>query len=352
MTHVLAPSKKLEAASESTSRTAPSADKIDGMRGKLLFLVAFSIACSFVTSGMAQTKVWQPAPGHRQIPIWPGTPPNAQPTKKESMSQAKRLIAGKPFMAVNDVSKPTITVYSPKGKNTGAAMLVFPGGGYIGLAIDLEGTEICQWLASRGITGVLLKYRVPHSGPYWDGNFKREMDPKAPMALQDAQRALSMVRFNAKQYGINPQKIGVIGFSAGGHMVAAMSTHFNKRQYPATDVIDRVSCRPDFAVAVYPGHLWGWTPTDNPNFDLNPDIAKNITRSTPPTFLLQAEDDNVDHVEDSLVYYIALKNAGVPVEMHLYPQGKHAFGLRKTQFAITEWPKLVERWLRSIGMVG
>lgn len=298
----------------------------------------------------AQTHVWQPSAGHKQIPIWPGRVPDAQPTKPESLSVSKRLIAGKRFLDIDNVSKPTITVYSPKGRNTEAAVLVFPGGGYRGLAIDLEGTEICDWLTSRGITAVLLKYRVPYSGPYWDEKLEREVEPKAPMALEDVQRAMGLVRLNAKRWRIDPHKVGVIGFSAGGHMAAAISTHFRKRLYPAVDAADKQSCRPDFAMAIYPGHLWGWTPKENPNFDLNPDIATHITRQTPPTFLIQAEDDHVDSVNDSLVYYVALKKAGVPVEIHLYAHGGHAFGLRRTEFPITGWPRLAETWLKTIGM--
>jgi acetyl esterase/lipase len=247
------------------------------------------------------------------------------------------LVAGRPWNYVSNVSRPTITVYSPNGKNTGAAVVVFPGGGYQILAIDLEGTEICDWLSSKGITAVLLKYRVPieRVGPY------RE----APPALQDAQRALGLVRFHAAEWHIDPHKIGVIGFSAGGHMVAAVSTHFDKRSYPGVDAADKESCRPDFAVALYPGHLWA----DDGNFELNPNVP--VTAKTPPTFLLQAEDDPVDNVNNSLVYFAALKKAGVPVEMHLYAHGGHAFGLRRTKFPITEWPHLVESWLAMIGMI-
>jgi acetyl esterase/lipase len=215
------------------------------------------------------------------------------------------------------------------------------------LAIDLEGTEVCDWLTSRGVTCVLLKYRVPFSGEYWDGKLRREVEPKAPMALEDAQRTVGLVRYHAAEWHIDPHKIGVLGFSAGGHMVAAMSTHFGQRLYAAVDAADQKSCRPDFAVAIYPGHL---SLADN-SFGLNPDIAANITRQTPPTFLLQDEDDHVDRVEDSLSYYAALKKAGVPVEMHLYAQGGHAFGLRRTKFPVTNWPRLVETWLVTIGMI-
>jgi acetyl esterase/lipase len=156
---------------------------------------------------------------------------------------------------------------------------------------------------------------------------------------------VGLVRFHAADYHIDPHKIGVLGFSAGGHLSAAIATHFDQRLYPPVDAADKESCRPDFAVSIYPGHLW----TDEKKFELNPDVP--VTRRTPPTFLLQAENDPVDNVNHSLVYYIALKNAGVPVEMHLYAQGGHAFGLRPTKFPITRWPRLVETWLRTIGMI-
>jgi acetyl esterase/lipase len=271
------------------------------------------------------------------VPIWPGTVPDAQfgpPPNTETVPEAGE---------VDNVSRPTLTVYSPKGKNTGAAVVVFPGGGYYVLAIDLEGTEVCDWLTSKGITCVLLKYRVPNSGMHGDG--RRQIKPKAPMALQDAQRTVGLVRFRAAEYRLDPRKIGVLGFSAGGHLVADISTHFDRRLYPALDKADQVSCRPDFAVAIYPGHLW----ISKERFELNPDVA--VTRQTPPTFLLHAENDPVDSVNNSLVYYIALKKAGVPVEMHLYAEGKHAFGLRPTKLPITRWPQLVETWLRTIGMI-
>jgi acetyl esterase/lipase len=220
--------------------------------------------------------------------------------------------------------------------------VVFPGGGYEILAIDLEGTEVCDWLTAKGVTCVLLKYRVPapRSSPYWGAY------PQSPMALEDAQRALGLVRFHAAEWHIDPRRIGVLGFSAGGHLVAATSVHFQQRLYAPVDAADKVSCRPDFAVALYPGHL----STGESGLDLTEDIRTHITADTPPTFLVQDEDDHVDSVEDSLSYYIALKRAGVPVEMHLYAQGGHAFGLRRTRFPVTAWPALVETWLRTIGM--
>ena len=288
---------------------------------------------------IAQTNVWQPSPGHTQIPIWPGTPPDANLQRLSGPEYVYDTLTpkDKPLFWVRNVSQPTMTVYSPKGKNTGVAMVVFPGGGYNELAMNLEGTEICDWLTSQGITAVLLKYRVPlkKTEPYTE---------PSPLALEDAQRTLGLVRFHAAEWQIDPHKIGVIGFSAGGHMVAATSTHFDQRAYPAEDAADRESCRPDFAIACYPGHLW----SPDEGFQLNPNVP--VTTNMPPTFLLQAEDDHVDGVEQSLTYYIALKNAGVPVEMHLYAQGGHGFGLRSS-FPISGWPQLVETWLGTIGMI-
>ena len=301
----------------------------------------------------AQTKVWQPSPGHTQIPIWPKEPPDAQPVPgSESVyTEPEKPVLGETMMTwVENVSQPTMTVYSPKGDNTGVAVIVFPGGGYQELAIDLQGTEICEWLTSKGITGVLLKYRVPDSGPHPYPPEHKELDPKAPMALEDAQRTIGLVRFHAQEWHIDPHKIGVLGFSAGGHLVADISTHFEERSYRAVDTADKESCRPDFAVALYPGHLCNWPghPCSDKTFALNPHI--HVTKQTPPTLLLQAEDDNVDPIGESLTYYIALKNAGVPVEMHLYAEGGHAFAIRRTKYPITEWPQLVETWLRTIGM--
>src|SRR5229473_2177541 len=309
----------------------------------------FALCVVFAFGGLsAQKPGWQPSPGYTQIPIWPGAVPDAQPVAgPEVAATAKGLIAGKSGDIVENVSRPTMTVYSPSGKNTGAAVVVFPGGGYQDLAIDLEGTEVCDWLTSRGITCVLLKYRVPDSGPAYHDDCQCNIHPKAATALEDAQRTVGLVRFHATEWHIDPHKIGVLGFSAGGHLVANISTHFGQRSYAPVDAADRVSCRPDFAVAIYPGHMLENTTKE---FELNPEIP--VTAGTPPTFLLQNEDDNVDGVKQSLVYYIALKNAGVPVEMHLYAQGGHAFGLRRTKFPVTRWPELLETWLETIGMIG
>ncbi len=324
-----------------------------------------ALSATLLCAGAAAQKfIWQPSEGHTQIPIWPAAPPDPRPVRGPEIAEttdSNSLVAGKPWVAISNVTQPTITVYPPTGKNTGAAVVVFPGGGYQILAIDLEGTEVCDWLTARGITCVLLKYRVtdigdyPKSGPY----------PESPLALEDAQRALGLVRLHAAEYHIDPHKIGVLGFSAGGHLAAAISNHYDKRLYAPVDAADQQSCRPDFAVVLYPGHLsipaalWdaregkskfvvNLPPGSDPVLGLNPDL--HVTTQTPPTFLLQAEDDHVDNVDDALSYYIALRKISVPAEIHLYPHGGHAFGLRPTKFPITGWPSLVETWLASLNM--
>ncbi|MEI9904584.1 MAG: alpha/beta hydrolase [Asticcacaulis sp.] len=241
-----------------------------------------------------------------------------------------------------------MTVYPAKGANSGAAILVFPGGGYRGLAIDLEGTEVCDWATTKGITCAVLKYRVPGSGPWWDEACTCEHTDVLPRALEDAQRAMGLLRLHAQDYGIDPHKVGVLGFSAGGHMVADISTHYARRAYAPVDAADAQSARPDFAVALYPGHIWG---DEYPGDHVNHDIVDNITADTPPTFLLQNEDDPVDPVANSRTYDAALKARGVPVEYHTYPHGGHAFGLRATKEPSTHWPDLVEAWLKGLGVL-
>jgi acetyl esterase/lipase len=301
------------------------------MRKRLLSLAAITVASTVM---FAQKPAWQPAPGHVTINIWPNGAPGAQPNpvpEVDATTAKDNLIAGKPLIRLGNVSTPTLTLYAPSGGNTGAAVVVFPGGGYKILAIDLEGTEVCDWLNSAGITCVLLKYRVPDSGPY----------PKSSAALQDAQRALGIVRSHAAEWHIDPHRIGVLGFSAGAHLAAALSTHFDQRLYDPLDAADQISCRPDFAVIIYPGYL----ALAEQNFAPNPDI--HVSGQTPPSFILQAENDQA-HVENSTVYFLALKNAKVPAEMHIYAEGGHGYGLRRTQLPITAWPQLVETWLHTI----
>jgi len=298
---------------------------------RVLVLVAAVAASAALLSAQSG---WPPAADRPTINIWPGVAPGAPANvaAEKDMTTAKdNLIAGKPLIRLGNVSVPTLTLYKPRGKNTGAAVVVFPGGGYSILAIDLEGTEVCDWLNSAGVTCLLLKYRVPNTGPY----------PKSAAALQDAQRAMGLARQHATEWGIDPHRIGVLGFSAGGHLAAAISTHYDKRLYDPIDAADSLSCRPDFAVVVYPGYL----ALADKNFAPNPEI--NPTSDTPPTFVVQAEDDPV-HVENALVYFQQLKNAKVPAELHVYAQGGHGYGLRRTALPVTTWPQSVVTWLHTI----
>jgi acetyl esterase/lipase len=308
------------------------------MKNKSPNLVFILLAAALSSSAAnAQTSTgWQPSSGHTQIPIWPkgapGAPPNPNPPAEADTTTSKdNLIAGKPLIRLGNVSNPTITLYQPTTKPTDAAVVVFPGGGYHILAIDLEGTEVCDWLTSSGIACIILKYRVPDSGPY----------PKSSAALQDAQRAVSLVRSHAADWHIDPNRIGVLGFSAGAHLAAALSTHYEQRLYPTIDAADNVSCRPDFAVIVYPGYLAIADQNFAPNADIHP------TEKTPPSFIVQSEDDPV-HIENSTVYFLALKNAKVPAELHIYADGGHGWGLRPTNQPVTHWPKLVDTWLHTI----
>ena len=289
---------------------------------------------SAVVALPTQTPAWPPSAEQLQIPLWPKTVPDARAAKGPEtviVSEKDSLVAGKPWLAISNVSQPTMTVYAPKEKKTGAAVVVFPGGGYEILAIDLEGTEVCDWLTGAGVNCVLLKYRVPGTGPY----------TKSSAALQDAQRAMGLVRQHAAEWGIDPHRVGVLGFSAGGHLSAAISNLYDKRLYDPIDDADKLSCRPDFSVVVYPGYL----ANADQNFAPNPEI--HPTANTPPTFIVQAEDDPV-HVENAVVYYMQLKSAKVPAELHVYAQGGHGYGLRRTALPVTSWPDEVEKWLHTI----
>jgi acetyl esterase/lipase len=303
------------------------------MRG-LRMMVLLGMVCGVAG---AQQGGWKPAAGLTTLPLWPGAAPGPSTTTGPEEDQAKatdKPIAGRPIIRLGNVSVPTLTVYPAKGKSTGAGVVVFPGGGYSILAIDLEGTEVCDWLTSRGVACLLVKYRVPGTGPY----------PKSAAALEDAQRAVGMVREHAAEWKIDPKRVGVLGFSAGGHLAAAVSTHYETRLYPRVDAADDLSCRPDFAVVVYPGYL----AIEEKGMEFTADIP--VTKETPPTFLVQAEDDPV-HVENAVEYFMALKKAGVESELHVYSKGGHGYGLRRTELPVTGWPDLVDVWMKTIGVV-
>jgi acetyl esterase/lipase len=297
------------------------------------FLAAMVAGCGVIA---AQTSGWPAGPEHAVLTLWPKGAPGPNTTKgpeADTSTGTSPMVAGRSVVRLGNVSVPTLTVYEPKGSSNGAAVVVFPGGGYSILAMDLEGTEVCDWLTSRGTTCFLLKYRVPGTGPY----------PKSEAALQDAQRAVGLVRAHAANWKIDPKKIGVLGFSAGGHLAAAVSTHYETRLYPKVDAADEVSCRPDFAVVVYPGYL----AIAEKGMEFSPDIP--VTKETPSTFLVQAEDDPV-HVENATAYFLALKAARVPTELHVYAKGGHGYGLRRTELPVTKWPDRVDEWLKTIGV--
>lgn len=270
------------------------------------------------------------------LPLWPNGAPESTQIKGPETDITKptdALVAGKKLMHLTNISKPSLAVYPPTTANTGAAVLVFPGGGYRILAYDLEGTEVCTWLNSIGVTCVLVKYRVPFDNHY----------PENTADLEDAQQAMRITRSHASEWHIDPNRIGVLGFSAGAHLAAVLSNHsdYKRPGEPANET----SARPDFALIIYPGYL-----ADAPALDK---LARGIdpTSNTPPTFLLQAEDDPV-HEENSLVYFQALKEAKVPAELHIFAQGGHGYGLRPTNLPITHWPALAETWLHTIHVLG
>lgn len=269
----------------------------------------------------------------KPVVLFPGGAPGETQAVAEKADTAGASVGGSSVYRIHSVGTPEITVYqAPDEVASGAAVIVCPGGGYNLLAYDLEGTEICRWLNEMGVTAVLLKYRVP----------RREGRAKYEAPLQDLQRAISYVRAHASSLDIDPGRIGVIGFSAGAHLAVMASNGSGQRTYPAVDAADRVSCRPDFCLLVYPAYLSGG------RFELAPEIK--VSPQTPPTLLIQAEDDK-SFIDGSLFYYYALKEAGVPAEMHLYADGGHGYGLRDTQKAVNEWPYRAEDWLNRIGII-
>jgi acetyl esterase/lipase len=276
------------------------------------------------------------------IDVWPGQAPGE--TKPIGEEVWKHNDPGKPaFKSVTNVSKPTLTIFRPeKSKDTGVAVIVCPGGGYKLLMMDYEGEDCAKWLNSIGVTGIVLKYRVPG----------REGQPNYAAALQDAQRSIGLVRSKAAEWGIKPDHIGILGFSAGGHLSAAASTNYDHRTYDAVDDADKVSCRPDFSVLVYPGGVVkkGDTTGGDGSFSgkLSPEIK--VTEKTPQAFLVMAHEDRVNS-ENCIYYYLALKYAKVPAEMHIYAQGAHGFGMRPGDKPVNEWLKRCEEWMRGQGIL-
>jgi len=278
------------------------------------------------------------------VEIWPGKVPaetgNIGPERFRMSPKLdrKEVEVTESTRMVTDVTKPTISIYRPaKDKDTGTAMLICPGGGYWNLYWELEGEEVAAWLNSLGVTGIILKYRVP----------RRPDEPESEPArrpLQDAQRAVSVVRSRAREWGIDPQRIGIVGFSAGGHLAIATATNFDKRTYEPVDDIDKISCRPDFAIPVYSGYLKA-----KDKDELAPGLR--IPTGTPPMFLTHGGDDVISPPENSLLMYLALKRAGVPAELHIYATATHDFGVRASNHPYSTWTEACANWLRHQGFL-
>jgi acetyl esterase/lipase len=280
----------------------------------------------------------------RVVPLWPGKAPDetgaigAEKTLLSPRLSRKEVEVTEPTRLVTNVTRPTLTLYRPaKEKDTGTAVLICPGGGYWNLYWQLEGEEVAAWLNSLGVTGILLKYRVPRR----PGEVKGE---PARRPLQDAQRAVSLVRSKAREWGIDPHRIGMVGFSAGGHLAAATATGFEKRTYEPMDDIDKVSCRPDFAIVTYPGYLKA-----RDKAELAPGL--HVPAGTPPIFLAHGGDDIISSPEHSVVLYLALKRAGVPAELHIYAGAAHDFGVRPSDQPCSTWTRSCAAWLRHQGFL-
>lgn len=293
--------------------------------------------------------VWQPGPGGKQVPLWPENqviqPPETD-GNPEMVGNGSPLVAGRKWNWATYISRPTMTIYPPKGENTGTAMLVLPGGGYVALAMDLEGTEICDWITQHGVTCIVLKYRVPQIwGRGEDG--VRTPPEGSLLPLEDAQRAMGLLRNEASSYGVDPDKIGVIGFSSGAHLAAAVSNR-KKRTYDPIDAADKASARPNFAIVMYPGKF---LPERRPEkLELAPWME--ISAEAPPTLLIHAMNDDSNDIRNSMAYALALNDVGVPVDMRIFAKGCHAFGLRPTSDPITtEWPGHAVEWLRNLNML-
>ncbi len=267
------------------------------------------------------------------IPIWPSAAPGETGDIGPEQEQPQK--PGDNTIRLTSVTRPTLEVFlPPREKNTGAAVVICPGGGYNILAYNKEGTEVAQWLNTIGVASIVLKYRVP----------ARKGRERYEAPLQDAQRALGIVRQRAGQWMLDPDRIGILGFSAGGHLAATLSNQYQNRTYPRVDAADDVSCRPNFALLIYPAYLVERKGENSLATEVK------VTSDTPPTFLAQTEDDGV-RVECSIFYYLALKNAKVPAEMHLYPDGGHGYGLRPSSHNVSTWPQRAEEWLRALGML-
>jgi len=305
------------------------------MNFSMCFFLAISVAALCFSSAAAEKS---PSGDRTEIQLWPSGAPGDEaelPAEADTTKDTDGKVGGRRLIRLGNVSNPTITLFpAPPQTATGAAVLICPGGAYNILALDLEGTEVCERLNRAGVTAILLKYRVP----------RRASREKHAAPLQDAQRALGIVREHAGEWGIDPKRIGVLGFSAGGHLAATLSNNFQERIYPKIDSADELSCRPDFTILIYPAYL---TP-EKDGSKLSPEFT--ISTNTPQAFITMTEDDPV-RVENALTYAAALRKEKVPFELHVYPTGGHGYGLRKTSEPVTTWPERLEEWFRARGLL-
>lgn len=269
------------------------------------------------------------------LDLWPGAAPGEKgdlPPEADNQKPTDKLVGGKTVMKIGNVSKPTLTLHlAPESSNTGAAVLIAPGGGYNILAWDLEGVEVAQWLNAIGVNGFILKYRVPAKR-----GGERGMAPQ-----QDAQRALRLIRQNAAQWKIDPRKIGVLGFSAGGHLAAMTCMNHGKKLYDPVDKADELSSRPDFGVLIYAAYLF-----DNDQ----PTPGVQVDANTPPIFMAHALDDRVPAV-GAAQFLQLLKKHDIPGELHIYANGGHGFGLRRTDEPCTTWPDRCREWMARMKLI-
>jgi acetyl esterase/lipase len=297
--------------------------------------LATSICFAFPVVGADKPEVFE---------LWPGKIPDDVGDigpEKVRMSQKltkKEVEVTEPTRLITNVRKPTISVYRPtKDKATRTAVLICPGGGYWDLFYELEGEEVAAWLNSHGITGIILKYRVPRRSD-------EVKDQPAKRPLQDAQRAMSLIRSKAMDLNIDPTKIGMVGFSAGGHLAIATATSFDKRSYEPMDEIDKVSCRPDFAIAAYSGYL-----KVKDKDELSPSLR--IPAETPPIFLVHGGEDIISPPEGSVLMYRALKKARISAELHIYDGAAHDFAVRKVDHVCSTWTDRCIEWLGAGGFL-
>ncbi len=305
-------------------------------------LSAPSIVASFLSSWVAAAAAAAAEP--MVVDVWPGEAPGeaggigAERSLLSPKLDSKQVEVTEPTRMITGITRPTLTIHAPpKGKGDGTAVLICPGGGYWNLYWELEGEEVAAWLNSIGVTGIILKYRVP----------RRPDEPQGEPArrpLQDAQRAVRVVRTRAREWGIQPGRIGIMGFSAGGHLAIATATSFETRTYEPIDELDKTSSRPDFAVLVYPGYLRA-----KDKEELAPGL--HVPSDTPPVFLAHGGDDIISPPQHSVLMYLALKRAGVPAELHIYATAAHDFGVRASDRPCSTWTESCASWLRSQGFL-